>query len=224
MANDWIKVRFDLLDDPAVIEMSALLDMEDYAVVGRLVKLWTWADKHTISGNAMSVTEKFLDRYVSAVGFADAMRKVGWLGGDDGSISFPNFDRHNGKTAKNRAQTNLRVAQHREQQNGNATVTKKALQKPLPEKRRSINTPLPPSLAEVTEFVRSKGLNESFARHYHETNTLGGWINSKGKPILVWKGNCNQWIENLDEAKRARYSLIVVNGATSIEEAQRLAR
>jgi hypothetical protein len=224
VANDWIKVRFDLLDDPAVIEMSSILDMEDFAVIGRLVKIWTWADKHTISGNAMSVTEKFLNRYVCCEMFTNALRKVGWLSGEDGALSFPNFDRHNGKTAKNRAQTNLRVAQHREKQNGNELVTQKALQKPLPEKRRSIN-PIIPSLDDVIAFVKSKGLNENFARHYHETNTLGGWLNNKGKPITIWKSNCNQWIENLDDAKRARYSLTVVRGnATTFEEAKALAR
>jgi hypothetical protein len=41
------------------------------------------------------------------------MKSVGWLIGDDMAFSFPNFDRHNGETAKKRAETTKRVKKHR---------------------------------------------------------------------------------------------------------------
>lgn len=34
-------------------------------------------------------------------GFADALIQVGWLVENDGGLSLPNFERHNGKSSKN---------------------------------------------------------------------------------------------------------------------------
>jgi hypothetical protein len=152
MAGDWIKMRHDLVDDPAVVLIASRTNMDEYGVVGRLQKLWSWADRHTITGNAMSVTRVWIDRYISAPGFADAMVEAGWLDGEDGSIDIPDFTVHNGESAKKRAQTNKRVAVSREKQrdsnaecnaNGNApSVTKSVTRE---EKRREdINTPIPP--------------------------------------------------------------------------------
>ena len=103
MAGDWIKMRCNLDTDPAVFQMAAALGMDELAVVGRLWKVWTWADQHVTDCHAISVTCSVLDRITTTPGFAEAMRKVGWLEGRDCALSFPRFDRHNGQTAKNRA-------------------------------------------------------------------------------------------------------------------------
>jgi hypothetical protein len=116
MAGDWIKMRDDLYDDPAVISIGAATSLDEYGVVGRLHKLWSWADRHSLDGNALSVTRAWIDRYLSCDNFAESLFQAGWLTGVDGALSLPNFDRHNGETAKKRAQTNKRVAQHREKQ------------------------------------------------------------------------------------------------------------
>jgi hypothetical protein len=102
MAGDWIKMRVDLSDDPAVIGMACALDCTEYEVVGRLHKVWSWADRHTEDGHAPSVTRAWLDRYVERDGFADAMVTAGWLALDESGISFPRFERHNGQSAKKR--------------------------------------------------------------------------------------------------------------------------
>jgi hypothetical protein len=121
MAGDWIKMRDDLYDDPAVISIGASTGLDEYGVVGRLHKLWSWADRHSLDGNALSVTRAWIDRYLSCDNFADSLFQAGWLVGVDGALSLHNFDRHNGETAKKRAQTNKRVAEHREKQrNSNA--------------------------------------------------------------------------------------------------------
>ena len=138
MAGDWIKMRTNLDTDWRVIEMAGHLGIAELHVVGCLWKLWTWADQHTLDGNAIRVTSVTLDRFTGVTGFADALRKVGWLEGRDNALSFPRFAEHNGQTAKNRAETNKRVARHR-----NANTVTDVTQKPLPEKRREekrINT------------------------------------------------------------------------------------
>lgn len=113
--------------------MATALKCDPDLVVGKLIRIWAWADENSVDGNAIRVTESFLDRIAHMKGFSTAMRKAGWLTGLDEALTFPGFERHNGETAKKRAETNRRVADHRKR-NGN--VTQKTLQKALPEKRR----------------------------------------------------------------------------------------
>ena len=127
MAGDWIKMRTNLDTDPRVFAMAESLGLDDLHVVGLLWKVWAWADSHTQDGNGVSVTQSRLDRITGVSGFADALRKVGWMEGRDGALTFPNFTEHNGQTAKTRANTAKRVEKHR-----NAASVTQA----LPEKRR----------------------------------------------------------------------------------------
>ncbi len=131
MAGDWIKMRTNLDTDPRVIDIATRLGVSELQVVGMLWKVWSWADAHTLDGNAIRVTDVTLDRFTLVTGFADALRKVGWLEGRDGLLTFPRFAEHNGQTAKNRAETKERVAKHR-----NAKSVTDVTPKPLPEKRR----------------------------------------------------------------------------------------
>lgn len=149
MAGDWIKLEHTTPDKPEVVRMAAHLNLDQDAVVGKLARIWIWADQNSIDGNALTVTDAFLDRVTACPGFSGALREVGWLSGRTGLLTIPNFDRHNGQTAKARAVTNRRVSRHRSQSNGNAPsvtpVTPIALLKPLPEKRREEdNTPKAP--------------------------------------------------------------------------------
>lgn len=113
MAGDWIKMRTNLDTDPAVFLIAATLGMDELAVVGRLWKLWSWADQHTKNGDNMRLTAALVDRLVSCPGFAAAMKSADWLDGSDGALVLPHFERHNGETAKVRSTSAERVARHR---------------------------------------------------------------------------------------------------------------
>jgi hypothetical protein len=130
MAGDWIKLQCTTPDKPEIVKMAELLNIDQDAVLGKCARLWIWADSQSVDGNALSVTDSFLDRLTYCPGFAKALRQVGWLSGREGLLMIPNFGRHNGQTAKNRALTNDRVKKNRTECNA-ATVTKS-----LPEKRR----------------------------------------------------------------------------------------
>lgn len=136
MAGDWIKMRTDLDEDPSVIGIALATGLEEDVVVGKLWKLWKWANQQTRDGNAVGVSEKWVDRYLRVDGFSAAMAKFGWLVVSEDGINFPNFDRHNGKSAKERALTAKRVARHAAKNtNGDLTVA------PLPrEEKRRDNT------------------------------------------------------------------------------------
>jgi hypothetical protein len=114
MAGDWIKMRVDLPDDPAVIGIAEQTGCDEDAVIGKLFRLWCWANRQTIDGYATSVTVSWLDRYVGVTGFGNAMVAVGWLSTNDGGIAFPEFDRHNSETAKQRALTSRRMRKKRD--------------------------------------------------------------------------------------------------------------
>jgi len=122
MAGDWLKIQHATPDKPEIVRMAALLDIDHNAVVGACLRLWIWADQQTVDGNGLSVTIKFIDRVTHCPDLGQAMVEVGWLTGTDGNLTLPNYDRHNGRTAKTRAQTAARVKRARDSRNA-LTVT-----------------------------------------------------------------------------------------------------
>lgn len=108
MAGDWIPMRLDLTDDPAVIAIAAATGLDQFAVVGRLFCLWSWANRHLSTGVAGGISDSWIDRYVSTPGFAAAMLDAGWLRIRSGGVEFPNFDRWNSEGAKRRVKKTLR--------------------------------------------------------------------------------------------------------------------
>jgi hypothetical protein len=135
MAGDWMKVELELPDKPEVHAIAGMLSIDPDLVVGKLLRVWQWFDKHTTDGNAYGVTYSLVDRITSITGFGEAMSFVGWLEQKDLFLVMPKFDKHTSKSAKTRANTSARVANHR-----NAKVTLDAL--PREEKRRDISTSL----------------------------------------------------------------------------------
>lgn len=137
MAGDWIKFELTTLDKPEVCQIADLADIDSDAVVGKLLRVWGWFDQQTEDGNAPSVSKRLLDRLVGVTGFCDHMKAVGWMVEVDGVITLPHFDRHNGKTAKNRLLTAKRVANHKAANaKGNARSVSDALPREDVEKNK----------------------------------------------------------------------------------------
>ena len=216
MAGDWIKVEHTTPDKPEVVKLAGILGIDQDAVVGKLLRLWIWADQQSVSGNAITVTNSFLDRLVFCPGFAAGLVKVGWLNGREGLLSIPNFDRHNGQSAKNRANTNRRVANSRKAHHErvaktcNENVTLEPLQKPLPEKRREDNTTtttttgrevcqFPKDVSEVDRFMDAQVLHplgdeltRGAERFFNEQSAVG-WRNRHGVPLADWRPMARQY-------------------------------
>lgn len=136
MAGDWIKLQKDTPDKPEVLAIASRMDLDPDAVVGKLVRIWSWFDTHTVDGNALSVTYSLLDRLAGVTGFAEQMAFVGWLNQDGHVLSLPNFDFHNGQSAKKRAQGKDRQDKHRSSDKSNAKSNAPSVTKTSPEKRR----------------------------------------------------------------------------------------
>jgi hypothetical protein len=103
MAGDWIKMRTDLHNDPAVIVMADTLNVSDNEVVGLLLKFWSWATNQLTDGVMTGITESWLDRYVGKKGFTKSLEKVKWLEKNGDVLVIPKWENHLSKGAKNRS-------------------------------------------------------------------------------------------------------------------------
>jgi flagellar biosynthesis GTPase FlhF len=136
MAGDWIKLQKDTPDKPEVLAIASRMNLDPDAVVGKLVRIWSWFDTHTVDGNALSVTFSLLDRLAGVTGFAEQMTFVGWLNQEGHVLTLPNFEYHNGETAKKRALGKNRQNKHRSNDESNANSNASSVTNALPEKRR----------------------------------------------------------------------------------------
>jgi len=151
MAGDWIKMRIDLSDDPAVIGIASALRISEDEVVGKLHRLWSWADKHTGDGFVPHITGKWIDKHVEKNGFSAQLVAVGWLVISDDGVTFPSFDRHNGKSAKARAENTERTRLSRKNSDERADLSQKKCDKSVTreEKRREEVNPLTQAMIEI---------------------------------------------------------------------------
>jgi hypothetical protein len=144
MASNWTKVTHDIEDKREVIQIAGLTGLDSDAVLGKLIRIWIWADKETIDGYVRGVTSAFLDTKARHSGFAKAMKAAGWLGEDEGGIRIPNFDRHMSESAKKRALAVVRMQNSRA--NRDEDVTPPAQQKRKQKCNASISSSNTPSI------------------------------------------------------------------------------
>lgn len=153
MAGDWIKMRCDLPNEPEVLSVADLCGLDVDTVVGKLHRLWSWADRHTKNGNAPGVTSARIDELCGTKEFAIALQKVGWLVVNETSVRIPHFERHMGQSGKRRALTARRMVTHRKRNSNARRVTKTSPEKRREEKSKESSkddsnplTPLPQTL------------------------------------------------------------------------------
>lgn len=202
MAGDWIKVEVALPLKPEVWQIAGMTGLDADAVVGKLIRAWAWFDAHTENGNAVGVTFALLDSVCGRNGFAEAMALVGWLEQDGSIMRLPNFDRHNGKTAKNRALTAKRVASHKTKSNaeGNAASVSCAL--PREEKRREdAKQDQKPSADKPPRKSKRQQAEDAALPTWIDRNTWKAWIAVRTKPDAGIAAN----IRKLDEWRSQGY-------------------
>lgn len=113
MRRPWIKIEVSTPDKPEICALAKKLRIDADSVVGKLVRLWSWAELSNVDPNALNVTKEFIDRVCGRKGFAEALIQIGWLQEAGESLSIPNFSRHNGNASKVRGLTARRVELHR---------------------------------------------------------------------------------------------------------------
>lgn len=139
MAGEWIKVRTNLWDDPRIAQLVEITDQSEAAVIGGLYWLWATADEHSSDGLLHGMTTRTIDRKTGVAGLGNALVSIGWLSEEDGSSRVVRFDEHNGSSAKNRADTARRVANHRNKKEpAQAPAAAYGVTQPLPRPVRSL--------------------------------------------------------------------------------------
>jgi len=121
-------MRTDLAGDPSTLIIADELNIPIEHAIGLLHKFWCWADSQLTDGNAPTVTETRIDRYIGVTGFTKAIESAGWLVRNGHGITIPNFDNWMSQSAKTRLKTQQRVNKHRVKPCNAPTVTKALLQ------------------------------------------------------------------------------------------------
>jgi hypothetical protein len=115
MADDWIKVRVNLHSHPKVVRIVSAVCPQIVRdaigqtaarcmVIGALHAAWCLFDMHSTDGRLDGYSPEDLDQVVGLAGFSSAMQRVGWLHITDNCLQMRDFDAHNGKGAKRRAE------------------------------------------------------------------------------------------------------------------------
>jgi len=111
--SSWIKFRTSLINHPKVVRIACAICAQDVrrmcTAIGAIVQTWAMADAHADGECLPGMSFEALDLLLGLPGFAKAMAEVGWLDERDGSLYLPNYQEHNGNTAKRRAQNNTRM-------------------------------------------------------------------------------------------------------------------
>lgn len=110
MAGDWIVWTKGLADKREVRAVARKLGVDRRIVACCSMLLWEWVDSESGDGHVQGATTADIDEIVGLPGFADALADsgIGWLRVTNCGITVPNFERHNGETAKTRAKDRRR--------------------------------------------------------------------------------------------------------------------
>jgi hypothetical protein len=109
MAADWIKMRVDLQSHPKVVRILSATSTDKFRVIGGLLAVWCVFDTHSTDGVLHGYTPETMDHVIGWEGFTRAMESVGWMAFDGlQTLSLPEFDTHNGQSAKRRAEDQKR--------------------------------------------------------------------------------------------------------------------
>lgn len=207
MAGDWIKFETSTLTKPEVLKMARITGLDRHAVVGRLLVFWTWCDANAVDGVVDACVDATVDALVDAPGFALALQQVGWLKIDNDAerLTVPKFDRHNGKSAKNRILKTERQAKWRASKTENPVdVSVDAAPSTREEKRRDKEDVTnvtskknakprfkPPTVADVSGYCTERKNNvdpQAFCDYYASVN----WHVGK-KRMSDWRAAVRTW-------------------------------
>ena len=143
MSGDWLQLENITPNKFEIIEMAHTLGKNRQEMVGIFVDYLVWVNEQCERAFIPISAQNHIDEKVMCPGFCAALQKVGWMNITDTDLEIVKFGRHNGNTAKSRAQNNRRVASHRMREkmaqqiaNDELDVTQPELHNRLPEKRR----------------------------------------------------------------------------------------
>ncbi len=216
MAGEWIKMGCGLRRHPKVVRIVSALKADRLRVVGALHAVWSVFDEHSIDGVLPGYSFEMMDEEIGWPGFSQAMHGVNWLDRDgDCGLIIPEFSKHNGESAKRRAEEALRKRLAREAEKESSEESPKAVRKKpdkkrtREEKRRSsssslrseeqtLATPNRPEKKKATtipdgftispavrEWARKKGFEPYLELHFEKLIEYTQTGTKEGKPVVA---------------------------------------
>ena len=114
--TSWIKVQVTLPESPKIFRLARLLGVGRMAALGYAVRWFCWLDTHCVNGST-ELTEGDVDALIGRSGITRAFCELEWASVDaEGYVLVLDFDKHNGKSSKQRAESQRRMAEMRERQ------------------------------------------------------------------------------------------------------------
>lgn len=110
----WIKMRTNLRTAPKVVRLASALKADRLRIIGGLWAVWSIFDEHSVDGTLEGYTLTALDEDLGWRGFSAALADVRWLEETEAGLILPEFDEHNGASAKRRATDSKRKSEGRE--------------------------------------------------------------------------------------------------------------
>ena len=203
----WIKIDTTLVNKPEVVKMARLLKVTRVTLLGYLVKFFCEVDGLTEDGTLPCYGAEDINDLVGMNGFAQALESAGWLEIHEEGCTIPKFERHNGTSAKKRANKASYMAQRRH----HACNPEKVTEVPPREEERRVekkervslslgganaNTlaPVVSSMApiayeEAREVARVKGVPEAELEKWWHYNAARGWTQVKS-----WQDSLHMWM------------------------------
>jgi len=112
--SGWIKMGTGLRRHPKVVRMASTLRADKLRVVGGLHAVWCVFDEHSPDGLLEGYTLASMDEEIGWKGFSAAMVLIGWLVEHEDGLEVPEYEEHNGASAKRRASDARRKSSERE--------------------------------------------------------------------------------------------------------------
>jgi hypothetical protein len=110
----WIKMRTNLRTAPKVVRMASALKADRLRIIGGLWAAWSIFDEHSVDGTLQGYTLAALDEDLGWRGFSAALADVAWLEETEAGLILPEFEEHNGASAKRRATDSKRKSEGRD--------------------------------------------------------------------------------------------------------------
>lgn len=106
----WIKMRTSLMDDPRVMIVAHKCNALTVTVVGALHALWSLADRFANEDGVLAgYTPLVINNRVGVPNFCESLPSD-WIDLSHEWVKLPEYQAHNGTTAKTRAESTKRVA------------------------------------------------------------------------------------------------------------------
>lgn len=140
MAGDWLKIEKETPEKPEVYRIAEFLGISQADAFLACFRVWRWADSQTEDGT-IRTSQAAIDDNAKVPNFHMALREVGWLNLRTGSVELPNFVRHMGKSAKQRALAADRMLRSRSDQSATKAQPEK---EKIREETKTKNPPYPP--------------------------------------------------------------------------------